>query len=967
MEDTAQEVLKLKKKRFVVLKRDEQFVYVRDLRPEDDGPAAAEMADGPAAERGESAGVAKLIYNMNAHVRATAAMLRPGMQVNALELAQVGSDVFRPARLIVEPDELLDVSALTACVRPFGSSPYNFLLKKFDRDEKSAAMLLGDVANQMLDDCVNDRNATAEGSLRQAFLDGMLDFCTTSGIDQKFFADCKQQFAHIQAQVRQMRMADGAATLEPSFFCESLGLQGRFDLLSRDGRLLLELKSGKWDEWNKREQEAHLLQMLLYKEILFYNLGFERDETRGLLFYSKYPQVAEGNLFQSEMVDSVLTLRNQIVVLEHLLCEGQGRAILTQLTPERLKTQNCAPKLWEVYCRPPLAGLLDALHGMDELTADYFYRMLRFLANEQRLSRIGDGRLESTRGMANLWNADLDLKRANGDILTDLTLADVRRHEDGSVVALRLRLNEAFDTLPSFRVGDAVLVYRRRDDGDNATNQQLLRCGVEQFEEGFIWLRLRHRQRMNVASLQQGMQFAVEHDHIEASFRSLYSGLFALVQAPKERRDLLLCQRKPEPGKDYSLIVGPPGTGKTSVALRGLVEQWLAEGKTMLLMAYTNRAVDEICGMLGALDYLRLGKELSCDARYQDHLFSHVMDDCTRRSEVVECLAQFRIVVSTVASMSAHLNLFNIKQFDLAVFDEASQILEPQMLPVLCAKRIDGTCAIPRFVMIGDHKQLPAVVAQTEEETAVDEASLQAIGLSNCRNSLFERLHHFVKDDPGVVRLLSKQGRMHEDIAAFANEQFYGGQLDVVPLPHQRGPLPFVKSMPENAVLAQNRMVFVPVAPPLPAERQVKLNEGEAAAIAQVVKQLENLAALNGLDFSAAKHVGIIVPFRRQIVAIRHALERVGVADAWDILIDTVERYQGSQKDCIIFGTTISQEYELELLSSIVDVDGTPVDRKLNVAVTRARKQFILVGNKALLECNSLYSLLVKKCAEWVF
>ena len=78
------------------------------------------------------------------------------------------------------------------------------------------------------------------------------------------------------------------------------------------------------------------------------------------------------------------------------------------------------------------------------------------------------------------------------------------------------------------------------------------------------------------------------------------------------------------------------------------------------------------------------------------------------------------------------------------------------------------------------------------------------------------------------------------------------------------------------------------------------------------------------------------------------------------MLIDTVERYQGSQKDIIIYGTTITRPYELEILSNLVEVEGKTIDRKLNVAVTRARKQLFIVGNRPLLSRNPLYSQLIK-------
>ena len=104
--------------------------------------------------------------------------------------------------------------------------------------------------------------------------------------------------------------------------------------------------------------------------------------------------------------------------------------------------------------------------------------------------------------------------------------------------------------------------------------------------------------------------------------------------------------------------------------------------------------------------------------------------------------------------------------------DEASQILEPYIVGLLSSKQIE------RFILIGDHKQLPAVVAQPDDEPR----------LHDCRLSLFERLLRQERQAgrTDFTAVLRRQGRMHPDIARFPNEQFYTReQLQPVPLPHQ--------------------------------------------------------------------------------------------------------------------------------------------------------------------------------------
>lgn len=72
-----------------------------------------------------------------------------------------------------------------------------------------------------------------------------------------------------------------------------------------------------------------------------------------------------------------------------------------------------------------------------------------------------------------------------------------------------------------------------------------------------------------------------------------------------------------------------------------------------------------------------------------------------------ERIRNCRIIVGTVAAISGKPELFRLKHFDVAIIDEATQILEPQLLGILCARGEDGKDAIDKFVLIGDHKQLP--------------------------------------------------------------------------------------------------------------------------------------------------------------------------------------------------------------------------------------------------------------------
>ena len=107
--------------------------------------------------------------------------------------------------------------------------------------------------------------------------------------------------------------------------------------------------------------------------------------------------------------------------------------------------------------------------------------------------------------------------------------------------------------------------------------------------------------------------------------------------------------------------------------------------------------------------------------------------------------------------------------------------------------------------------------------------------------------------------------------------------------------------------------------------------------------------------------VGVIVPYRNQIALIRKEIKQLNIPALSDITIDTVERYQGSERDFIIYGFTVQKIYQLEFLTGNVFKDnGQTIDRKLNVVLTRARKQLFLIGNPQILSYNIIFQKLIK-------
>lgn len=127
--------------------------------------------------------------------------------------------------------------------------------------------------------------------------------------------------------------------------------------------------------------------------------------------------------------------------------------------------------------------------------------------------------------------------------------------------------------------------------------------------------------------------------------------------------DISLLVSKALSAKDYFLIWGPPGSGKTSMVIQSLVENIILHtGENVLLLAYTNRAVDEICESIENLkdeelyDFIRIGSRYGVAEKYHHKLLDHKLRKVENRRELRKMLKQHRIFTATIASMQGKKN-----------------------------------------------------------------------------------------------------------------------------------------------------------------------------------------------------------------------------------------------------------------------------------------------------------------------
>lgn len=976
---------------------DEQYLYVTPLD---------EVSEKPLLVRYN-------IPQINEEFAETCKLLWRHAQVNLLDVAIDNEGVLTPSFIVLEPDYLIDISSLAECFRDYGHHPANYYLSRLQPIENARPLLLGNIANLFLDEWIHaqdEEDIDYRTCMQKAFRRYPIELAACPDLrdrekERQFFDDCKLHFEHIRETVNDTFHAAGYeldktdAVLEPSYICEALGLQGRLDYMQRDMSSFIEMKSGKADEYAIRgkvePKENNKVQMLLYQAVLQYSMGMDHRKVKAYLLYTRYPLLYPSRPSWA-MVRRVIDLRNRIVANEYGIQLRNSLEYteekLSEINATTLNERGLKGRFWETWLRPSIDSLQEKLKALSPLEKNYFYAVYNFLTKELYTSKSGDVDYEGRTGAASLWLSTLAEKCEAGEIIYDLRIKENHAADEHKAHLLLVRSEECESrlesVLPNFRQGDAIILYERNSETDNVTNKMVFKGNIEHLTDNEIGIRLRSTQQ-NPSVLPAESLYAIEHDTMDTTFRSMYQGLYAYLSATQERRDLLLSQRLPKfdesldtlisqaeddfarvalkakAAQDYFLLIGPPGTGKTSCALKKMVETFHADKEVqILLLSYTNRAVDEICKSLAsirpAVDFIRVGSELSCDENYRSHLIENELSSCNRRSEVYERIRNCRIIVGTVAAISGKPELFRLKHFNVAIIDEATQILEPQLLGILCARGEDDRNAIDKFILIGDHKQLPAVVLQNTEQSAIYDESLLSIGLANLKDSLFERLYRncssgndssssIIADNTSSATgrsydILCRQGRMHPEVALFANRAFYGGRLIPVGLPHQ---------LEDSGHIS--RVAFYPSIPER-AGSSAKVNSSEARIVAGLAARIYES---NQKHFDESRTLGVITPYRSQIALIKKEIETLGIPALNRILVDTVERFQGSERDVIIYSFCVNHPYQLKFLSNLTEEAGVLIDRKLNVALTRARKQMIITGVPGLLKRNPIYKSLL--------
>uniref|UniRef100_A0A8B9CTH3 DNA replication ATP-dependent helicase/nuclease n=1 Tax=Anser brachyrhynchus TaxID=132585 RepID=A0A8B9CTH3_9AVES len=342
--------------------------------------------------------------------------------------------------------------------------------------------------------------------------------------------------------------------------------------------------------------------------------------------------------------------------------------------------------------------------------------------------------------------------------------------------------------------------------------------------------------------------------------------------------------------KDYTLIVGMPGTGKTTT-ICALVRILSACGFSVLLTSFTHTAVDNILLKLAKfkVGFLRLGRAQKVHPDIRKFTEEEICRSKSINSVTdLEELYNSQPVVAT-ACMGVNHPIFAQKQFDFCIVDEASQISQPICLgPLFCSKR---------FVLVGDHQQLPPLVQNSEARD---------LGMSE---SLFKRL----EQNQNAVVQLTVQYRMNSKIMSLSNMLVYEGKLEC------------------GSEKVSNATVN------LPNLKKLKLELADASKtwLKEVLEPDKPVCFLN-TEKAGCKpsDIGVISPYRHQLKIITDLMARLKENR---VEVNTIDKYQGRDKSIIIV-SFVRNSNEENLGTLLKDW------RRLNVAITRAKHKLVMVG-----------------------
>lgn len=612
---------------------------------------------------------------------------------------------------------------------------------------------------------------------------------------------------------------------------------------------------------------------------------------------------------------------------------------------------------------------------------NYFDELISLLNEEQQYDKMQHEAL--------LLQSSLNERRMQGVTWFPIQITDSELGR-GDYLSVSLKKTNHLDVDHRFRFGMPVSLFSNHDpkadriDGViSSVNKEIMRISFR-IDELPDWSRRgklgvdllfdEHSYREMANALRQAKELAADPGRGKL-IRKLIGGEALCTEEKEsffEHPDLNVCQNKAVQlvldTTDIALLHGPPGTGKTTTLIKAIATLLKSNNRQILVVAPSNTAVDLLTERLDAAGIVvtRIGnpvkvsehlQELTLDSKIDRHGANKdikslqkqvrtytdmaqkykrnfgkaereqrkaLFDEAYRIRKDVDKIQDFivtdildRSQVITATLVGANQDVIRSRSYETVVIDEAGQALEPACwIPILKANKL---------VLAGDHCQLSPTVKSNN-------------GMDNkLSHTLFEKLVNLY---PQAVSLLDTQYRMNEQIMNYPSSALYGGMLKAD------------RSVAHWTIANDSEpIVYIDTAG---AGFEETENDGAICNLgeARFLKSHLKTAIASWRQSSSIEQwpsVGIIAPYRKQVSILREMLEQDEELQPYAafIKVQTIDSFQGQEKDIIYISLTRSNtEQQIGFLSDV---------RRMNVAMTRAKKKLVVIGDSATIGIHSFY------------
>ncbi len=766
--------------------------------------------------------------------------------------------------------------------------------------------LRGQLVHALFDRMLEGGLSTAE-QLRAAYREVLPGFgVALASVTDEFFdeeafhADILRHTAALREFIDRNGHFREHTQLELKRYSATIGIQGRIDAIFREGNRLdiLELKTG-----TRLRPEDHT-QLFIYRLLLSDLIRkWQRDNRQEVDITTRLLSSLDGSFAPLRVTTDfyqVLDARNKLVAMQYALGRDPAHVAIRY---EGFSQEICAacPSWTRDRCKEAsdIFGDRPASNSstLESRDLTYFRRFTRLVQRER-------------------WSADQELADLLDDSRLQLRVKSFRAISGATIIPSQEPFTFEFaQNTSDLECGDSVLIHAGR-----ISSMPTYHGFVTDISTGQIRVRIPLK-NLSAATF-EGQSWIVDKFPsdvtAEASHTALYDFLVAPMDekkkailgiTPRQVANIVDGQKELRPEEEafrrlnlsqqeavyraancnvFHLIWGPPGTGKTKI----IPEIVRRAGGPVLLGAFTNTAVDKMLMALLEQDpnvrFLRVGR-----ASESAELVAKISGDPSNfftedLARKVSSVRELRDALqgATIVAATAH-RASTIPYLRRRAFEMAIVDEAGQLTEPLALGLIQRA---RRFILVGDDRQLPPVVRTRE-----------------LSHSMFERL----KSDASDVTLLETQYRMHPDIMEVSNRFFYEGRL--------RAGIGAGERTPPGG----EPVVFVPVE----SDRDGRSNTAEAQVVVELVRSFTS-------DYGIPpESIGVVSPFRAQVVLLRQML--VGLP----VIVDTVERFQGGERDIMILSFARSRA-----TGFVFD------DRRLNVAITRARRKLVLVAHPELFQ-----------------